>query len=93
MIIRILRRVIRRKCEGELMGQWEVLEFLEEHPKKWFSILEIADALHISEGSACTSCLRLRKSNLVCFKTEKRALSNRANYNLIVHKYKKVVKK
>jgi hypothetical protein len=74
------------------MGQWDVVDFLELYPDTWFSVLEISRGMCITNGSACVSCERLRKSNLVLWKKSPRLLGRGTRYNLMVHKYKKVKK-
>ena len=47
-----------------LISQSEVLEFLEKHPKEWFTTKEISEKIGITHGSCINNMTRLRKHNL-----------------------------
>ncbi len=56
------------------MGQQEVYDVLKKYKNgtKWLSAREIADKLKTSAGSTITSLKKLRESNVISFKYEKR---------------------
>ena len=61
------------------MGQQEVYNLLKKYRKKWFSTKEIVDKLKISSGSVTSSLKKLRESNSINFKLEKK-IANRKVY-------------
>ena len=50
------------------MGQQDVLDFLVDNPRGWFSSSEISKHLGISIGSVTMSLKKLRKTKLIAFK-------------------------
>jgi len=50
------------------MGQAEVLEFLETHPGKWYTSLEIRDHLGGTLGTVTGPLKRFREQGLVEYK-------------------------
>ena len=51
------------------MGQQEVITFLKENKKKWFTARQTAEALKASFTSITTSLKKLRQSNQIEHKT------------------------
>ena len=43
------------------ISQAQVLEFLQKHPKKWFTAKEISERIRISIGSCTSNIYRLMK--------------------------------
>ena len=41
------------------MGQQEILDFLKEHPKQWFSTIELSEKLNIGKTSVGTSIKKM----------------------------------
>ena len=50
------------------MGQQDILEYLEDNPKKWFGSRELSSELDISIGSITMSLKKLRKADLIKYK-------------------------
>ncbi len=51
------------------MGQQEVYDFLCKNKNKWFTSREISDSLGISIGSVTMSLKKLRKTNIIKYKS------------------------
>lgn len=69
------------------MGQQEIYSFLKKYKTKWFSSKELADKLKVSSGSI-TSCLqRLKKWDLVWFRSNKK--STKFPYKGYAYKFRK----
>jgi DNA-binding MarR family transcriptional regulator len=51
------------------MGQQEVYDYLRDNPGRWYTSRQIADALTISIGSVTMSLKKLRKTNIIEFKS------------------------
>lgn len=51
------------------MGQQEVYDFLIKNKKDWFTSKEISEQINASIGSVTMSLKKLRKANLVKYKT------------------------
>ena len=50
------------------MGQYEILEFLDENAEGWFTARQIAEQTDQSFGSVLKSVKKLRKSGIVEFR-------------------------
>ncbi len=64
------------------MGQQEVYNFLKKNPRRWFTSREISEKIKISIGSVTSSLKKLRKSNLVQYKTTTKR-------NMFIYKFKR----
>ena len=72
------------------MGQQEVYDVLKRYKNgtKWLSTREIADKLKASAGSTITSLKKLRESNVISFKYEKRPTKLGGKKLVYVYRFK-----
>ena len=50
------------------MSQEEVLRYLKNHSKEWFTAKELSQRMNKSNGSLNSNLSRLRKTNFIIFK-------------------------
>jgi len=55
------------------MGIYDILDYLNNHPNKWYTTLEISKAMQITPGTISVTLKRLRKTNFINYRnrTEK----------------------
>jgi len=70
------------------MGQQDIITFLRESKNKWFNGGEIASRLNVSIGSVLACLRRLRKSNLVDFRSQI-TKAGTVYKNVFVYRFKK----
>ena len=70
------------------MGQQEVITFLKENKKKWFTARQTAERLNASFTSITTSLKKLRQSNQIEHKTIEMDIDALGRKKVFVYKFK-----
>lgn len=50
------------------MGQYDVIEFLKKHPRKWYSVEEIAAKAHFTRQSVQNAIVKLKRFGIIDMK-------------------------
>ena len=70
------------------MGQQEVITFLNENKKKWFTARQTAEGLNASFTSITTSLKKLRQSKQIEHKTIEMDINTLGRKKVFVYKFK-----
>jgi len=71
------------------MGQQEVYNLLKKHRTNWLSAKDIADKLRVSVGSVTVSLSKLRKTNLIYFRSRSETKNSIVRNKCYTYKFKK----
>jgi DNA-binding transcriptional regulator GbsR (MarR family) len=75
------------------MGQYDILKALNQYPKKWLNILEIATIIKVSKESVSLNCKKLRKAKLVKYKRVDKSIDLKQKQFVYQCKHNKVLLK
>ncbi len=71
---------------GVNMGQFEIYEFLKQHPGKWWNTKEISEAINMTQPGVSNGLRRLLKFKHVYLKKE---IQDKTSHLIILTKFRK----